>query len=96
VRYYQVSAPIQPGNSGGPCFNENGEIIGIVTMALNNEVYQNQNVNYVLKVSYLQNMINLLPRQSFVETTMKVDQKNKSSMNMVREFKQFIPVIYTK
>jgi antitoxin component YwqK of YwqJK toxin-antitoxin module len=96
VRYYQVSAPIQPGNSGGPCFNEQGEVIGIVTMGLNNEVYQNQNVNYVLKVSYLQNMINLLPRQSFVETTMTVDQKNKSSMNMVRDFKQFIPVIYTK
>lgn len=29
--YLQVDAPISPGNSGGPCINERGEIVGIVT-----------------------------------------------------------------
>jgi S1-C subfamily serine protease len=30
-RYLQVSAPVQPGNSGGPLLDENGNLVGIVT-----------------------------------------------------------------
>jgi S1-C subfamily serine protease len=31
VRYYQVSCPISPGDSGGPVLNERGEAIGVVS-----------------------------------------------------------------
>ena len=31
VRYYQVSCPISPGDSGGPVLNERGEAVGIMS-----------------------------------------------------------------
>ena len=34
-RFYQISAPVQPGNSGGPLLDENGNLVGIVTSKLN-------------------------------------------------------------
>jgi S1-C subfamily serine protease len=94
VRYYQVSAPIQPGNSGGPCFTEDGKLIGIVSASLNEDMYKNQNVNYVLKISYLQNLINLLPKKAF-ETEMK-EISYSSNGAMIADFKRFVPLIYTK
>ena len=49
---YQISAPVQPGNSGGPLFNDNGELIGIVS-AKHTEA---ENVSYGVKLSYLKNL----------------------------------------
>lgn len=46
---YQISAPVQPGNSGGPLFNDNGELIGIVS-AKHSEA---ENVSYGVKLSHL-------------------------------------------
>ncbi|MBK9637741.1 MAG: trypsin-like peptidase domain-containing protein [Bacteroidetes bacterium] len=30
ITAYQISAPVQPGNSGGPLFDDNGNIVGII------------------------------------------------------------------
>lgn len=58
ISMYQISAPVQPGNSGGPLFDKNGNLLGIVsakhTMA--------ENAGYAIKVSYLKNLIELLPQ----------------------------------
>jgi S1-C subfamily serine protease len=57
-RYLQVSAPVQPGNSGGPLFDQNGNVVGVVSAklnALNVMVATNgdipQNVNFAIKGS---------------------------------------------
>ncbi|TGE00535.1 serine protease [Methylobacterium nonmethylotrophicum] len=54
--YLQVSAPVQPGNSGGPLLDGNGNFVGVVTAKLNAlkvMVATNgdipQNVNFALK-----------------------------------------------
>lgn len=49
----QVSAPISRGSSGGPLFNEAGEVIGISTLI----VTQGQNLNFGMPVNQLKAML---------------------------------------
>lgn len=53
VALYQISAPIQPGNSGGPLFDDDGDLIGIV----NAKHTGAENVGYAIKLLYLKNLI---------------------------------------
>jgi S1-C subfamily serine protease len=34
IRFVQISAPVQPGNSGGPMFDTSGHVIGVVVSKL--------------------------------------------------------------
>ena len=49
---YQMSAPIQPGNSGGPMFDSKGNVVGIVCASHDKA----ENVGYAIKTSYLENL----------------------------------------
>ena len=66
-RLFHVSIPIQPGNSGGPVFNEQGELIGIATSSIDSDQTKKvfgsvpQNVNFVIKSSYIKSMLTKLP-----------------------------------
>lgn len=57
-RHWQISLPIQPGNSGGPLFDDAGNVIGVVLSKLNALKVAKytgdlpQNVNYALKSIY--------------------------------------------
>lgn len=53
VSLYQISAPIQPGNSGGPLFDANGNVIGVICAKHNDA----DNVGYAVKSSYLLNLV---------------------------------------
>lgn len=57
VSTYQISSPIQPGNSGGPLFDKEGYLIGIT----NAGVPSLQNVGYAIKMTYLFNLIDACP-----------------------------------
>ncbi len=66
-RQFQVSVPVQPGNSGGPLVNAAGNVVGIVTSVLM-EVRsqptgqpQPQNVNYAVKSDLALAMMRSLP-----------------------------------
>lgn len=54
-RYLQISAPVQPGNSGGPLLDGSGHLVGIVTAKLDAALVARftgdipQNVNFALK-----------------------------------------------
>ncbi|MDE6865016.1 MAG: trypsin-like peptidase domain-containing protein [Alistipes sp.] len=54
---YQISAPIQPGSSGGPLFNKNGNLIGLTNAGIPDA----QNVGYAIKASYLKILVDMAP-----------------------------------
>ena len=60
---YQVSAPVQPGNSGGPVLDREGRVIGVVVSKLNTLAVAMithdvpQNVNFAIKGSMVQNFL---------------------------------------
>lgn len=66
-RTYQISVPTQSGNSGGPLFNMNGEVVGVVTSKLSAvKMFKwtgdlPQNVNYAVKVGYVKMLIESAP-----------------------------------
>lgn len=58
---YQISVPIQHGNSGGPLFDTNGSVVGITSATLNRDYYKAENVNYAVKALYLTALAETLP-----------------------------------
>lgn len=77
-RQFQISVPVQSGNSGGPLFDESGNIVGIVVSKLNAALMAKhtgdlpQNVNYAVKSAYLTPLVEqysdqLPPRNKPVE-----------------------------
>lgn len=62
--YLQISAAIQPGNSGGPLFDDAGEVMGVVNSTLNPLAVMRrtagslpQNVNFAVKSSVIKGFL---------------------------------------
>lgn len=81
---YQISAPVQPGNSGGPLFNSKGELIGIVSSKLVSQ--DAENVSYAIKLSLLSDLI----KSSGAD--IKLNKKSKiASQSLSKKCKATIP-----
>ena len=84
VSTYQITAPIQPGNSGGPMFDSRGNVIGIVVAGVPNA----ENVGYAIKTSYLKTLIEStgltvkLPTNNTI-STLSLAEKVKRVKNLV-------------
>ena len=55
LQTYQITVPIQSGNSGGALFNQYGNVVGVTSSGLNKAIADN--VNYAIKTIYLLNLI---------------------------------------
>jgi S1-C subfamily serine protease len=65
---YQISVPVQPGNSGGALVDEQGNVVGIVAAKLKGSVAQllatgvlPENVNYAIKSSCAKTLLDSVP-----------------------------------
>jgi S1-C subfamily serine protease len=87
ITSYQISAPAQPGNSGGPLFNKNGNLIGVV----NAKHVEAENATYAVKSSYLTNLIESLSPTLKLQTINSLTGKTLS--DQVRMIKNFVYII---
>ena len=87
ITSYQISAPVQPGNSGGPLFDDNGDPIGIV----NAKHIGAENVTYAVKSNDLYNLIELLDTQPALPSENALSDINLATQ--VQVLKEFIYII---
>ncbi|MES2457934.1 MAG: serine protease [Bacteroidota bacterium] len=57
---YQVSIPVNPGNSGGPLLDQQGNIIGVISAKQN----QVDGATFAVKSKYIQEALNSIPNDS--------------------------------
>lgn len=76
---YQISLAIQPGNSGGPLLNMNGEVVGVITAMLG-ETHGAQgitnlmpNISYALKIESVKQLLNIVPQRSRQLPELEID-----------------------
>lgn len=87
VALYQISAPIQPGNSGGPLFDNQGNLIGIV----NAKHKGAENVGYAIKASYLNNLVESVASSSILPSNNSISSLNLT--NKVKNLEKFVFMI---
>ena len=87
ARYFQISVPVQPGNSGGALVDERGNVVGVVSAKLNARAALvatgalPENVNYAVKSSFL---------LSFLEAVPEVSAKLKEASTKERKFEDVV------
>ncbi len=89
VTAYQISATIQPGNSGGPLFDSDGDVIGIVNARLVVE-----SAAYAVKSPYLK----MLSESTDDKISFNTENRlmGKSLKEKVKEINKFIYIIEVK
>lgn len=87
ITSYQISAPVQPGSSGGPVFDKNGNVIGII----NAKHLGAENASYAVKASYLTNLIDIIDANLKLPTINSLAGKKLS--DQVKYAKEFVYVI---
>jgi uncharacterized protein len=81
ARYFQISVPVQPGNSGSALVDERGNVVGVVSAKLSAKATLSmsgalpENVNYAVKSSFLLGFLESVP-----EATAKLKVPNTKDM----------------
>lgn len=87
VTTYQISVPVQPGNSGGPMFDMKGNLVGIVCA----KHAEAENANYAIKTSYLKNLVESVASSSIFPTVSTIN--GKELKEQVKQTKNFVYMI---
>lgn len=85
ISTYQISAPATHGNSGGPTFNDNGEVVGI----LSSGIPSLENVSYSIKTSLLYDLLEI----NHLEDVIMEDNK-LVDLPLTEKIKVIMPYVY--
>lgn len=89
VTTYQFSAPVQPGNSGGPLYDNNGNLIGIISA----KHRLADNAYYAVKVAYLKSLIeNLQVKLKLQDKNLLKNKNLTEQLKILKDYVYFIEV----
>ena len=80
--HYQVSLPVNPGNSGGPLLDSKGNLVGIIS----SKPTQTEGAAYAIKSKYLHKVAQEITKDS---TANKITLNSKSSLGGLTQAQQF-------
>ena len=92
ITTYQITAPIQGGNSGGPLFDEKGNLIGINSSGIRKDLADN--VAYSIKTSYVLNLLDILPNPIELPSNTKLE--SLSLVEQIKEISNYVVLIKVK
>ena len=81
----QLSAQVQPGNSGGPVFNDAGQLIGVINAKLSLA----DDVGYGIKMSYILNFL----EQTGISFDVSEPSSNSNILNKIDEYSKCVYII---
>ena len=87
ITNYQISVPLQPGNSGGPLFDNSGNVIGVISA----KHLGTENVSYAVKSNYLLYLTQSLNNKILLPKTNSISSKKLSEQ--VKYLKEFVYII---
>lgn len=78
--YIQIDAPVNEGNSGGPLLNDNGQVIGVITLKLNDS----EGIGFAIPMSRVKTFIGTLD-MSGIDSGSVGDESFKGEETVVPE-----------
>lgn len=98
TRFLQISAAVQPGNSGGPLLASSGEIVGVVSAKLNALKFVKatgnipENINFAIKTGALRDFLDN-SAVSYQTADSKIESK---TADIARNARAFTPLVSCK
>lgn len=90
ISTYQTSVPVQPGNSGGPLFDYDGNLIGVI----NSKIMSADNVSYAIKANFIKNLLDAFPTPIKMPNGKELTQKTLTEK--IKILSNFVPIIKVK
>ncbi len=95
----QITAPIQPGSSGGPLIDKSGNVVGMISSKLNEIMVAkaigsiSQNVNFAIKIRYAEALLSILPHGERVLDRPTASTGSQSLSELAERIKPFVVLI---
>jgi serine protease Do len=87
---YQVSIPVNPGNSGGPLLDNHGNIIGVIT-AKENQV---DGATFAIKSKYILEALNAIPQDSLGKKAVFAKKNPLQGLNRTKQIDKIGNYVY--
>jgi len=97
---YQISVPVQPGNSGGALVDENGNVVGIVQAKLRGSVAEleatgivPENVNYAIKSACAKTLLDSVPADWLLKLKPEYPSADRKFEDVVQTSQDAVAVV---